>query len=587
MFDFLKNLFVSKPVEDNAGAQERPISYYHQVTPPSAPKLTTGARATAKSNGNGGGVHIPLQAVLSGLPLELKGRIKQSEVGEATISVALEKVLSQLSHGAVKISFGELRRAAPEVFSKETDRDQIQVALPLNEILSQLNPALLIRRQNQKQIEVPEEVSSPFGAYGQGLAIPAAPARPAAPVAPRAITPAAPLSAKPAPLAPLRPTPAHPRPASPAPAARTPIQPMPFRSTLNVAHTPPPPGATPAGFPPARPAVPTVRRPGASVPAPAAPQPASAHPFEAAVQPAHPADENAQLSVSLTALAETWPDALRQEIVQLNLVDAKVALPVATVEEALKRGKIAVTWKTLRSWIKPAALPSVSAHDAVLLDLPLKVVAPMFLARQKNAAKVRQRTEIDENIPNLFFGFPQPERSAATVATPGGIASPGAGPAPGPAVAKPVDTNYYVWDDTSETAFVDETEFKRRPSPGTTFVARYATPNEIVSRASALDGVAGALIALPDGLMVASRLSPDLNGDTLAAFLPHIFGKVSQCTKELRMGELNNLNFTVGNVPWKIFRVNAIFFAAFGRAGQPMPTSQLAALAAELDRKKQ
>jgi hypothetical protein len=39
-------------------------------------------------------------------------------------------------------------------------------------------------------------------------------------------------------------------------------------------------------------------------------------------------------------------------------------------------------------------------------------------------------------------------------------------------------------------------------------------------------------------------------------------------------------------VPWKIFRVNAIFFAAFGRAAEALPTAQLAALAAELDRKK-
>jgi len=152
-----------------------------------------------------------------------------------------------------------------------------------------------------------------------------------------------------------------------------------------------------------------------------------------------------------------------------------------------------------------------------------------------------------------------------------------------------VDTNYYIWDDTSETARVREDEVKQKPqrSPGTSFVTRCATPNEVVSRAAALDGVAGALIALPDGLMVANRLAPDLNGDTLAAFLPQIFGKVSQCTKELRMGELNNLNFTVGNIPWKIFRVNAIYFAAFGHPGQPLPTSQLAALAAELDRKKQ
>jgi predicted regulator of Ras-like GTPase activity (Roadblock/LC7/MglB family) len=142
-----------------------------------------------------------------------------------------------------------------------------------------------------------------------------------------------------------------------------------------------------------------------------------------------------------------------------------------------------------------------------------------------------------------------------------------------------------VWDDSHDTARIHESEVKRGPTPGTKFVAKYATPNEVVSRAAGLDGVAGALIALPDGLMVANRLPPDLNADTLAAFLPQIFGKVSQCTKELRMGDLNNLNFTVGNVPWKIFRVNAIFFAAFGQAGVPLPTAQLAALAAELDHK--
>jgi predicted regulator of Ras-like GTPase activity (Roadblock/LC7/MglB family) len=84
---------------------------------------------------------------------------------------------------------------------------------------------------------------------------------------------------------------------------------------------------------------------------------------------------------------------------------------------------------------------------------------------------------------------------------------------------------------------------------------------------------------------VASQVPPHLNSDTLAAFLPQIYTKVSQCTQELRMGALNNLSFTVGQVPWKIFRVNNIFFAAFGRAGEPLPTAALAALAAELDRK--
>jgi predicted regulator of Ras-like GTPase activity (Roadblock/LC7/MglB family) len=251
------------------------------------------------------------------------------------------------------------------------------------------------------------------------------------------------------------------------------------------------------------------------------------------------------------------------------LAEAKVGLPANAIEQALKQGRICFSWKTIRSWLKPAVPAVSSMNDSAVVDLPLKVVAPLFLERQREASKSRQKISVDEEIPNLFFGFPQPEGSVS----------------PAAATARPTDTNYYVWEDTHDSARIHESEVKRGPTPGTKFVAKYATPNEVVSRAAGLEGVAGALIALPDGLMVANRLPPDLNADTLAAFLPQIFGKVSQCTKELRMGDLNNLNFTVGNVPWKIFRVNAIFFAAFGQAGVPLPTAQLAALAAELDHK--
>ena len=153
------------------------------------------------------------------------------------------------------------------------------------------------------------------------------------------------------------------------------------------------------------------------------------------------------------------------------------------------------------------------------------------------------------------------------------------------AANKIADTNYYLWDQASDTQMLHVESLKQKGVSSTEFTKRYSSPNEIVARAASLEGVAGVIIALPDGLMVASRLAPDQNGDTLAAFLPQIFTKVGSCTKELRMGDLNNVSFTVGNTPWKIFRVNAIFFAAFGIAGQPMPTVQLAALAGELDRK--
>jgi predicted regulator of Ras-like GTPase activity (Roadblock/LC7/MglB family) len=321
---------------------------------------------------------------------------------------------------------------------------------------------------------------------------------------------------------------------------------------------------------------------------PVVPQPAAA-----------PATPESYLNVPMALVSESWPEVLRGEIVQLNLSQTTLALPVRVVEPALKQGKIAFPWNVLRSWIRPAILPTVSAHDGMMLELPLHVIAPIFFSRQKQGQS--QKVQVDENIPNLFFGFPQPDSELEEEEPQAPVAAPVAPRAPAPAAkqaasgdmftsAKPAgvpDTNFYVWGDDGQAPQIDDTEFKRKSGAGTDFLSRYATPNEVVSRAAALDGVMGALVALPDGLMVASKLAADLNGDTLAAFLPHIFGKVSQCTKELRMGELNNLHFTVGNVPWKIYRVNAIFFAAFGRAGHPLPTAQLAALAAELDRKKQ
>ena len=149
----------------------------------------------------------------------------------------------------------------------------------------------------------------------------------------------------------------------------------------------------------------------------------------------------------------------------------------------------------------------------------------------------------------------------------------------------PQETNYFVREQPG--ARVSGRAAPRRgENPQTDFLNRQAHPKEVVVRAAALPGVAGSVVAMQDGLRVASQVPADLNADTLAAFLPQIFERVNQSTRELRMGPLNNVNFTVGNVPWKIFRVNAVYFAAFGRAGEPLPSAQLAQLAAELDRKK-
>jgi predicted regulator of Ras-like GTPase activity (Roadblock/LC7/MglB family) len=625
MFGFLKNLLhKSQGTRDETEYEGAPEESAPEAAPEpqrthsTHPNSRPGPARKPGSPQNGKGVEISLQNILNNLPLELQPRVRQPDVGDMSISVPLEKILAQLSRGAVKVSFGELRQAAPDVFTEENDRDRVLVPLPLADILSRLNPALITRRRVQRQIEVPSDISSPFDQSGQGLVFSVGPGKPEAEPAPISpprhsapptaapVTHAAPparrnlASVPPAPVAPSAPfapnrqklTPAPkpvppasapismaPRAAAPAPA---PIPtatraPAPASAPIPMATRAPAPAPAPISMAPRTPAPLPVAPPAPIAASSAAPQPRDSNGHEPQAQPtppsqpAKPAVHSEPLIISLTALAEAWPESVRKEIVELNLVETKIALPGNAVEQALKQGRISFSWKTLRSWIKPAVLQTTSAQDGTVLELPLKVVAPLFLARQQEGASHQQKVAVDEDIPNLFFGFPRQETGVPVAA----------------ATARPADTNFYVWDENSDTARVDESDNKRAasPSPGTKFVAKYATPNEVVSRASGLDGVTGALIALPDGLMVANRLPPELNADTLAAFLPQIFGKVSQCTKELRMGELNNLNFTVGDVPWKIFRVNSIFFAAFGKAGEPLPTAQLAALAAELDHK--
>lgn len=527
-------------------------------------------------------LELPLQTVLAGLPMDLRAKIMQTPPAGATMIIAIEKVLSQLAHGSVKISFGELRLAAPSLFANSGgENDSRPVTLPLNEILARLNPALLARHVGSKRLEVTDDVTGPFDGRGRGINFTTTPLKPAQPPAPApAPRTKAPVSWPAVPPHPLAPQPTFasrslsPMPA-PAPAAPTAAAPLPRNGIPRSNATAPvsPPTPTPA-------------------PQPTIPP-----------EPAH-----LTISAPLVALSEEWPEALRLEIARSNLESAQVALPVHLVEPALKRGRVIFSWRYVRSWIRPVP-PGVSVHDAIELELPLRVIAPLFFGHQRTVARLQRKTTLAPEIPDLFFGFPQPLSPPES-----GVRQPELAPplpevaryTPKPAELKPADskpanikpvefkpadtepedTNFYIWNDTSDTPRLEEEEFRRPVTPPTDFTSRRAMPKDVVARAIELPGVAGALVALQDGLKVASRVPPDLNADTLAAFLPQIFERLGQSTRELRMGALNNVHFTVGNVPWKIFRVNAVYFAAFGRVGEALPAAQLAQLASELDRKK-
>ena len=508
--------------------------------PVSAQPALPAAVEPAHTNGSYGTkadvLELPLATVFNVLPKDLQARARLPLDGQAAVSVPFGVVFPQLGRGAVKITFGDLRQMSPaETFYSQTDRDQAVVELPLGEILARLQPAMLPRRA-QKSVDVPSEITSPFADKGEGLQI----YKPqTAPVK---------SFSRPQPEPEFDPFSAAPE--------------FPVRG--HIKSVPP----SPQPFSPPLPATAPIAMPSASRNHPA-PPPSTSSLVQAAAYPEK--GDGAVLLVALAELAETWPPAVRSEVTMMKLTSAIVALPLTLVEDALKKGRATFTWKQIRSWTNSIAATATSQHNDEMVELPLKVIAPLFLAQQRTA-KSAQKTAVDNSIPELFARSSKP---APTVPATNGSGSSDTAQfrAPKPAPIS-IDTQF-----SAKAPANDDVR------SGTEFLKRYATPNDIVAKAASLDGVLGALITLPDGLLVASHLPANMNGDALAAFTPQIYVRVTQSAREYRMGDLKDLTFTVGSTQWKIYKVGSIFFAAFGKSDEQLPVKELITLAAELDRK--
>ena len=96
-------------------------------------------------------IQMPLPPILAALPMELRGKIMTANTANMAISIPVDRVLPQLATGMVKITFGELRHLAAGVFANSGgEHDAKPVALPLHQVLAQINPVLLARRTAQK-----------------------------------------------------------------------------------------------------------------------------------------------------------------------------------------------------------------------------------------------------------------------------------------------------------------------------------------------------------------------------------------------------------------------------------------------------
>jgi predicted regulator of Ras-like GTPase activity (Roadblock/LC7/MglB family) len=395
---------------------------------------------------------VPYSAIIKLIPQELWGKLAPSGVAGYNYSIPRKSVLEQLPHGAVKVSFGELRRNAPPgVLINGTAEDTRLVDLPLSELLAQLHPDSLSRRPDQARVAVSSEVPDLFGARGERLAplrvmekkevATTSFTRQKGAAAPIAFKPPAPPNTvqvppaqAPAPVIRMQPTAPGAAPASPPrPAAPIPFS-IPKQPAQPTAQTPP--AAPPAVASPIRPlpirsappAVPTAQVPQAF--APAAPQ--------APVQPQVPAEfATPYFSIALDAVAASWPEGVRQELAQLKIPDAKITLPPVDICDGLKRGRIQYAWRTLRSWIQPTPYYATpSPHDEVMLELPLRTLTPLFLDFIRSNPVNRQVADA-ENITEFFRKAEQATATSPELLQPLFSPAPTAVPTPAPQPAAP------------------------------------------------------------------------------------------------------------------------------------------------------
>ena len=552
-------------------------------------RAATPAPAPAPAPGADFQVQIALADLVAGLPESARHAV--AAVPNQFVSIPVDHLLPQLGLGNVTLSVAELRVFAPNHFSSLSGHDQTAVALPLVEILRQIPPARYARR-NQKRIEVPDEISALFSADGKGLSVSKPAATPTAAVRPQptvtATTP--PPAPAPAPVPVVAPSPAPAQQAGKISMSPTALAALAAMNNPATAQAPAPSKPvirmTPKPTPPAP--TPLPRQTSPSSPAPTANGNGngngaahhgtngsngngngngngSHHPNATGAANGAPKLSGETLAIPLAALAPGWVQEVRAALAAVDMDQARILVPIELLEAAMKTGKVFFRWSELSAWIRPDLTDAPTGKLAeTTLELPLKVIAPLFMARHRGAAQ--KKAAVDESIPDLFEGgsgsmkAQVPQRAGAEPMTAPARSITPAAPAPAPApVAPGISLEQVIGP-----------------------AAKRLTAREIVANTARLPGLSGAILVMSDGLLVTNATPAAVKAETIAAFVPQMFGRMNQYTKELALGALQHLTLGIEGGQWHFLKSGSLYLAVLGRPGETLPLNLLAQIAAEL-----
>ncbi len=496
--------------------------------------------------------HLSLGAITSRFTEELKPLLAGEPEEAATVALPMPTILKQLPAGCVKMSLATLQRQAHGLIKPIPPGDKRMVDVPLKEIFRHVRLSAL-KRRDQRPTIIPETGFNLFADATNPYAI--SPDDHLEQIQVVDITPEAEEVAQVA-------GPAGPRMLKMddglrqhfANAPTTPSANSPSSIKFELTDTGPSAITSPAELNSVR----------AAPPAPAVP----------IAKPTGPT-----LNLKLVTLSVNWPDAIRQEIEALDPATI-VTLPVSDVGTGLSKGRVVFSWAQIRAWMEPSTDAPTAAEGNTVLQLPLKTVAPAFLSASKKPTAERKSIDMDESIPALFNDGREPEPKAA----------PEVRPAPeAPAVSDAHDVSAPVEPEPAAVVapVVVPGPHKAPETVGEIFGVPHKsdwTPAEIVAGTVKLPGVTGAIVALQEGLQVASSLPEGVKSEVVAAFLPQIFARLNQYSGEMKLGEVDDLLFTTHGAHCQIYRLGYVYLAVLGTPGESLPWHELRLISEELAR---
>ena len=512
MLNFLKSLFRKSPaeplptrIEPTAPAHPAPPASTVSPKPPAFKKLPMPEGPTTL---------VSLSAVRAALPAQIGAAQTGSQADpKASIPLPRARVVSQLTAGTVRFTYAELFSWAPTGSLSWCDgQEGTEISVPLSEILSKLSAADYPRRAGQTQIPVPDDIANLFGPKGTQPRPVAAAFRSGANTSPpqrsvttQSLTPSTPPESAPAVQleAPSEASSTSALPAQPeAPAEIVATESAPIRPLAAL--------PTPESLRPAVHQTTTILKSQATTP-----------PLES-------------IELTLEDLAKHLAGEIGMHLRAISTTDAKVLMPLSTVEAGLKKGRVLIRIQELASLVTPPIhATQIAGLPDQEVELPMAVMVPLFMAT-KRPQRDQKKTAIPNHIPDLFKSV---------------------GTAP---------------------AAVSSAETTTPPQPTPTLPPQKSvTPQSIVEELTTIQGVVGALISLEDGMLVSAKLPSGIDPDFVAAFVPGVFQKGRELLKALNLEENSRLTLPQAAFDIQLLPAGRSLLLLLVRPGTNLPDSSL------------